>query len=107
MFADAEYVGKAADRRSVSEVLVMYGGGCVPPFSIMQKCVTLSTTKAEYFAMADIIKLMLLFKRVRRFTLPQVGMPCILVIEDIQGAVNRIPSRDPALGTMTRGTISL
>lgn len=37
--------------------------------------------------MADIIKDMLLLKRVWRFMLPQVGIPCIPVFEDSQGAI--------------------
>ena len=56
MFADADYASVAADRRSVSGGLVMCGGGCVSWFSSTQKCVALSTTEAEYVALADVIK---------------------------------------------------
>ena len=53
VFADADYASKAADRRSVSGGLVMCGGGCISWFSRTQKCVTLSTTEAEYVSLAD------------------------------------------------------
>lgn len=87
VFADADYASKAADRRSVSGGLVMCGGGCLSWFSRTQKCVTLSTTEAEYVAMVDIVKEVLFLRQVWRFMLPEVGMPCIPVFEDNQGAI--------------------
>ena len=65
----------------------MCGGGCVSWFSRTQKCVTLSTTEAEYVALADVIKEVLFLRQVWRFMLPDVGMPCIPVLEDNEGAV--------------------
>ena len=56
VFADADYAREAADRRSVTGGLVVCGGACVSWFSRTQKCVTLSTTEAEYVALADVIK---------------------------------------------------
>ena len=50
-FADADYASTAADRRLVSGGLVMCGGACVSWFSRTQKCVTLSTSEAEYVAL--------------------------------------------------------
>ena len=87
VFADADYASKAADRRSVSGGLVMCGGACVSWFSRTQKCVTLSTTEAEYVALADVMKEVLFLRQVWRFMLPDVGMPCIPVFEDNEGAV--------------------
>ncbi|CAB1106667.1 unnamed protein product [Ectocarpus sp. CCAP 1310/34] len=88
VFADADYARKAADRRSVSEGLVMWGGGCISWLSRTQKCVTLSTTEAEYVSLADVMKKEVLFlRKVWRFMLPEAGMPCIPVFEDNQGAI--------------------
>ena len=70
VFADADYAGKAADRGSVSGGLVMCGGACVSWFSRTQKCVILSTTKAEYVAIADVIKELLFLRQIWRFMLP-------------------------------------
>ena len=77
MFDDADYTSKAADRMPVSRGLVMCGGACVAWFSRTQKCVTLSTTQAEYVALADVMKEVLFLRQVWRFTLADVGMPCI------------------------------
>ena len=77
----------AADWRSVSGGSVMCGGGRVPWFPRTQKCVTLSTTEAEYVALADVIKELLFWRQIWRFELPDVGMPCIPMFEDNEGAV--------------------
>ena len=87
VFADADYASKAADRSSVSRGLVMCGGACVSWFSRTQKWVTLSTAEAEYVALVDTVKEVLFSRRVWCFMLPDVGMPCIPLFEDNQGAV--------------------
>ena len=51
-FADADYASRSTDRRSVSGGVVMCAGGPVSWHSKTQKCVTLSTTQAEYVAMS-------------------------------------------------------
>ena len=55
-YVDADYAHRADDRRSVSGVAVRCGGTLVSRFSRTQKCVTLSTTEAEYVAMANGVK---------------------------------------------------
>ena len=55
-FADADYASRSTDRRSVSGGVVMCAGGPVSWHSKTQKCVTLSTTQAEYVAMSDMGK---------------------------------------------------
>ena len=87
VFADADYASKAADRRSVSGGLVMCRVACVSWFSRTQKCVTLSTTEAEYVALADVMKDALFLRQVGRLMLPDVGLPCIPVFGDNEGAV--------------------
>ena len=87
VFADAGYASKATDGRSVSGGLVMRGGASVSWFSRTQKCVTLSTTETECLALVDIIKEVLFLRQVWRFMLTEVGMPCIPVFEDNEGAV--------------------
>ena len=49
VFADADYASKATDRRSVSGGVIMCGGASTCWFSRTQKCVTLSTSEAEWF----------------------------------------------------------
>ncbi|CAB1108804.1 unnamed protein product [Ectocarpus sp. CCAP 1310/34] len=84
-YADADFVSKAADRTSVSGGIVTCGGGALSWFSRTQKCVTLSTTEAEYVALGDVVNEIL--RQVWRFMLPKVSMPCIPVFEDNQGAI--------------------
>ena len=53
VFVDSDFASTATDRRSVSDGVVMCAGACVLFFSRTQKSVTLSSTKAEYIAMAE------------------------------------------------------
>ena len=54
---------------------------------LRNKCVTLSTTEAEYVALADVLKEVLFLRQLWRVMVPQAGMPCIPVFEDYQGAL--------------------
>ena len=87
VFADADYASKATERRSVSGGVIMCGGASVCWFSRTQKCVTLSTTEAEYVALGDAVKELLFLRQVWRFMLPSKVMPCFPIFEDNQGAV--------------------
>ena len=60
----------------------MCAGACVCWFSRTQKCVTLSTTEAEYVALADTIKKVLFLRYVWSFILPGLGPACITILED-------------------------
>ena len=64
VFADADYASKATDRRSVSGGLIMCGGASVCWFSRTQKCVTLSTSEAEYVALGDAVNELLFLRQV-------------------------------------------
>ena len=55
-YVDADYAKKADDGRSVSGAVVMCGGVCVCWKSTTQRCVTSSTTEAEYVARGDGVK---------------------------------------------------
>ena len=87
VFADADYASKATDRRSVSGGVIMCGGASVWWFSRTQKCVTLSTSEAEYVALGDAVKELLFLRQVWRFMLPSKVMPCFPIFEDNQGAI--------------------
>ena len=64
VFADADYASEATDRRSVSGGLVMCGGTSVCWFSRTQKSVTLSPSEAEYVALGDAVKELLLLRQI-------------------------------------------
>ena len=87
VFADADYASKATDRRSVSGGAIMCGGACVCWLSRTQKCVTLSTSEAEYDAHGDAVKELLFLRQVWHFMSPGKGMPYFSIFEDNQGAV--------------------
>ena len=87
VFADTDYASKATDMRSVSDGAIMCRGACVCWFSRTQKCVTLSTSEAEYVSLGDAVKELLFLRQVWRFILPGKGMPCFPIFEDNQGAV--------------------
>ena len=87
VYVDADYANKDNDRRSVSGVAVMVGGTVVNSSSTTQHCVTLSTSEAEYVAMAQGAKTALLTKAVLDFLQPQLANETIDLFEDNQGAI--------------------
>ena len=82
VFADADYASKATDRRSVSGGAIMCGGPSVCSFFRTQKCVTLSTFKAEYVVLGEAVKEVLFLRQVWRLILPGKVMPCFSFFED-------------------------
>ena len=52
-----------------------------------QKCVTLSTSEAEYVALGDAVNELLFLRQILRFMVPGKGIPCFLVFEDKRGAL--------------------
>ena len=87
VYVDAAYADKANDRRSVSGVAVMLGGISVMASSTTQHCVTLSTSEAEYVAMAQGAKTALFTGAVLAFLQPQLVGRIIDLFEDNQGAI--------------------
>ena len=65
----------------------MCGGASVCWLSRTQKCVNLLTSEADYVALGDAVKGLLLLRQVWRFMLPGKVMPCFPVFEDNEGAV--------------------
>ena len=80
---------------------MMCAGECVCWFSTTQKCVTLSTTEAEYVALGDTIKEAMFIWYVWSFIFPGFGATCMTVFEDNEGA--RHLAQNPA-SRRTRST---
>ena len=68
--------------------VVMCAGACVSFFSRAQKSVTLSSTEAEYAAMAAGIKEKICLWYIWSFIFPDCGVGCTLVKEDNVGAIH-------------------
>ena len=100
VYVDADYAGKANDRRSVSGVAVMLGGTTVIASSTTQHCVTLSTSEAEYVAMAHGAKTALFTKAVLAFLQPQLVGRTIDMFEGNQGAITM--AENPISGGRTK-----
>ncbi|CAM9331451.1 unnamed protein product [Laminaria digitata] len=60
----------------------MCAGACVCWFSRAQKCVTLSTTEAEYVALADPINKEIFMRYVWSFIFPGSDATCVSFFED-------------------------
>ena len=71
----------------MSGVVVMLGCTAVIASSVTQHCVTLSTSEAEYVAMAQGSKTALFTRAVLAFLLPQLVGRIIDLSEDNQGAI--------------------
>ena len=63
-FTDASYAGDALDRRSRSGGLVTLAGAAILAYSVAQKCISLSSTEAEYYALAQICKAVIFLRQV-------------------------------------------
>ena len=86
MYVDADYANKDNDRRSVSGVAVMVGGPAVNASSTTQHRVTLSTSEAEYIAMAQGARPRYSQRPVLDFWPPNLASETIDLFEDNQGA---------------------
>ena len=86
-YSDSDYARDEKDRPSVSGAAIMCSGACVSWFSRMQRCVTTSSTEAEYVAMGDCVKEALFVRNVLTFMDPNEKGKRILVQEDNEGAI--------------------
>ena len=55
-YTNADYAGDLDKRRSTSRYIFMFAGGAVSWRSRLQNCVSMSTTEAEYIAIAEACK---------------------------------------------------
>ena len=86
VYADADYVDKANDRRSVSGIAAPLGGSVVSHASKTQHVVSLSTSDVEYIAAGDGVKEALFVLTVLYFIAPETSPASIKVLEDNQEA---------------------
>ena len=87
-YVDSDYASTATDRRSVLGNVVMCAGACVSFSYRNQKSVTLSSTEAEYVAMANGLKEAIFLHYLWSFIFPDRDMGCTMVKEDNAGALH-------------------
>ena len=86
-YVDASFGDKNDDRRSVSGAVILFAGGAVSWFSRTQRCVSLSTSEAEYVALSEGLKEILFLRAVLAFMKPGNEEQKVIVYEDNVGAV--------------------
>lgn len=86
-FADASFADKNDDRRSVSGSVISFAGGAISWFSRTQRCVSLSTSEAEYVSMSDCLKDVLFLRRLLGFMRPSSADQKVIMYEDNEGAI--------------------
>ena len=106
VYVDADYAKKDNDKRSVSGVAVMVGDTALNASSTTQHCVALSTSEAEYVAMAQGAKTALFTKPVLDFMQSGIVRETIDLFEDNQGAIAIAETRlaGDVLSTLTSVT---
>ena len=87
VYVDADFASKATDRRSVSGAMVFVAAMLVVWISRTQKCVSQSTSEAEYLAMGDGVKEALFVNGMLQFLRPSAKPRKIDVLEDNEGAI--------------------
>ena len=87
VYADADCVSKATDRRSVSGAMVFVAAMLVVWISRTQKCVSQLTSEAKYLAMGDGVKEALVVNGMLQFLRPSRKPRKIDVLEDNEGAI--------------------
>ena len=88
VFVDSDFASRAADRGSVSGGVAMCACACVSFFSRTQKSVTLSSTEAEYVAMAEGFKEAIFLRYIWSFIFPDRDVGCTTIFEDNVGALH-------------------
>ena len=91
MFVDADWAGNSRDRKSNSGLLLQFGGGLVAWSTRKQTCVALSSTEAEFVALAEGCQELIWTRRL----LEEVGEAAVgptTVFEDNQSCMKLVDS---------------
>lgn len=90
-FVDADWAGDESDRKSNSGFLIKFGGGLVCWGTRKQSCVALSSTEAEFVALAEGCQELLWFLKLLEAIKEEQADP-IVVWEDNQSCIKMIES---------------
>lgn len=87
-FSDSDYGGDLETRRSTIGFVFMFGSGAISWSSQLQKCVTLSSTEAEYVAGAQAIKDLVWIRQL--FTDLKIRLESTVLKMDNQSAIRLV-----------------
>lgn len=87
-FSDSDYGGDPDTRKSTTGFVFMFGSGAISWSSQLQKCVTLSSTEAEYVAGAQTVKDLVWIKQL--FTDMRIRLDASILKMDNQSAIRLI-----------------
>eukprot|EP00944_MAST-04C_sp_MAST-4C-sp1_P011278 g11278.t1 len=82
-YVDADWAGDPSTRRSTTGYLIRYQNGPLICVSRRQKCVTLSSTEAEYCAFTDAAKDIIWSKRLAEFFNEEFPRPATLMNDNV------------------------
>lgn len=88
-FSDSDYAGNIDTRKSTTGYVFLFNTGIISWCSKSQKCVTLSTTEAEYVAGAEATKEMVWLKRLLSELLPNQDIETTLYMDN-QAAIRLV-----------------
>lgn len=91
VYVDADWAGDAEDRKSTSGFLFQLGGGTIYWSSKKQTCVTLSSTEAEYIALAECCQEVKWIMRILEDFAVPVDLP-VTIFEDNQSCIKQLSS---------------
>ena len=88
LYVDADYADEANDRRSVSGGVAMCAGACVSFYFRTQICVILSSTEAEYVAMASCFRETIFVPYIWSKIFPDRNVGCTTVNKNNKRAIH-------------------
>ena len=90
-FVDADWAGNEGDRKSNSGLIIKFGGGVVSWTTRKQTCVALSSTEAEFVALAEGCQELLWMKKLLN-DLSEDNQESVVVWEDNQSCIKMVES---------------
>ena len=98
-YSDADYGSDRDNRRSITGMVIYLCGIPIAWRSRAQKCVTLSTTESEYYAMSELCSEIIYIKNTLEFLQVQVEYPIIVRVDNV-GAM--FLGNNPSLSQRTK-----
>ena len=97
-YTDSDLAGDTKTRKSVSGVIIMFGGAAVVYKTILQRTIALSSTEAEFYALTEAGKLVLYIRHVLKdLNLEQINPTTIY--EDNRGCLQMTKALKPTKRT--------